>query len=102
MSSVATFSGAQLLYVSGVHFLGDNRISMEVSVMNSPYDVEIALEAVALLSRIVGPDSSNWTETERALASEAAEAWLRAESSEATLPGQMDAEQCFGTTDDLI
>jgi hypothetical protein len=41
-------------------FLGDNRIGMEVSVMNSPNDVEIALKAVALLSRIVGSDSSIW------------------------------------------
>ena len=82
--------------------LGDNLISTEVGVMNSPNDVEIALKAVALLSRIVGPDSSSWTETEHALASEAAEAWLRAESSEAALRGQMDAEQCFGATDGLI
>ena len=82
--------------------LGDNLISTEVGVMNSPNDVEIVLKAVALLSRIVGPDSSSWTETEHALASEAAEVWLRAESSEATLRGQMDAEQCFGATDGLI
>lgn len=70
--------------------------------MNSPNDVEIALEAMALLSRIVGPNSSSWTETEHALASEVAEAWFRGESSEATLRGQMDAEQCFDTMDGLI